>query len=263
MVDINQINPDTFRQMVRNGEWIKPTSGVSDGYIQANLAVLPKELAFEFLLFCQRNPKSCPIIDVTEPGSSIPTLAAPNGNIATDIPKYRVYRNGEFTEELEDISTMWGEDMVGFLIGCSFTFEEALLKNGIPIRHMEEGCNVPMYKTNIATTKAGRFEGPMVVSMRPMSEKDAIRAVQVTSRFPSVHGAPVHIGNPERIGISDIHQPDFGDSVTMKDGEVPVFWACGVTPQAIAMHVKPKIMITHAPGHMFVTDLKNEDFSVI
>src|SRR5690606_19758051 len=152
---------------------------------------------------------------------------------------------------------------VGFLIGCSFTFEQALMDNGIPIRHLEEGCNVPMYLTNIQCEKAGIFEGPMVVSMRPMTERDAIRAVQVTSRFPSVHGSPVHIGNPETIGIKDIHQPDFGDAVPIKKGEVPVFWACGVTPQAIAMHVKPEIMITHSPGHMFITDLKNEQFSIL
>lgn len=153
--------------------------------------------------------------------------------------------------------------MVGFLIGCSFTFEEALINNGIPMRHNEENCNVPMYRTSIPAVKAGRFEGPTVVSMRPMPEKDVIRAVQVTSRFPSVHGAPVHIGNPEGIGIRDLSQPDFGDRVTVKEGEVPVFWACGVTPQAIAMHVKPEIMITHAPGHMFITDLKTEEISVI
>ncbi|ASK62433.1 DUF1445 domain-containing protein [Virgibacillus phasianinus] len=255
--------PEEARQLIRGGEWSKPTSGLANGYIQANLAVLPKELAFEFLLFCQRNPKACPIIDVTEPGSAIPVLAAPGADLQTDIPRYRVYRNGVFIEEKADIADIWTEDMVGFLIGCSFTFEEALLENGIPIRHIEEGCNVPMYQTNIPTVKAGPFEGPTVVSMRPMPEKDVVRAVQVTSRFPSVHGAPVHIGNPESIGITNINNPDFGDKVTIKEGEVPVFWACGVTPQAIAMHVKPEIMITHSPGHMFITDLKNEKFSVM
>jgi uncharacterized protein YcsI (UPF0317 family) len=256
-------SPSDAREMIRQNNWLKPTSGLSNGFIQANLAVLPKELAFEFLLFCQRNPKPCPIIDITEPGSRIPALAAPNADLRTDIPKYRVYRNGELAEEKTDVSDIWDDNMVGFLLGCSFTFEEALVNNGIPIRHIEENCNVPMYKTNIECVKAGRFEGPMVVSMRPMSEKDAIRAVQVTSRFPSVHGAPVHIGNPASIGIYDIQNPDFGDRVTIKEGEVPVFWACGVTPQAIAMHVKPEIMITHAPGFMFITDLKNEQYGVI
>ncbi|MBN8201259.1 putative hydro-lyase [Bacillus sp. NTK034] len=258
-----QLNPDEARRLIRVQDWDKPTAGMANGFIQANLAILPKELAFEFLLFCQRNPKSCPIIDVTEPGSPVPMLSAPNADIRTDLPKYRVYKNGELVEELSDITSYWNDDMVAFLIGCSFTFEDALLKNNIPIRHIEENRNVPMYKTNIGCVGAGQFEGPMVVSMRPMTEKEAIRAVQVTSRFPSVHGAPVHIGNPEAIGINNIQHPDFGDSVTIKEGEVPVFWACGVTPQAVAMHVKPEIMITHAPGHMFITDLKNEEFSVL
>lgn len=260
---LTTLNPIEARDMIRNNNWVKPTSGMANGYIQANLAVLPKEMAFEFLLFCQRNPKPCPIIDVTEPGSRIPSLSAPLADLSTDIPKYRVYRHGQLVEEKTDVSDLWDKNMVGFLIGCSFTFEDALLQNGIPIRHIEENCNVPMYKTNIPCVNAGRFEGPMVVSMRPMPEKDVIRAVQVTSRFPSVHGAPVHIGDPKSIGIKNINNPDFGDSVTIKEGEVPVFWACGVTPQAVAMHVKPEIMITHAPGHMFITDLKNEDFSVI
>ncbi|MDF2035739.1 putative hydro-lyase [Cytobacillus oceanisediminis] len=259
----SQLNPDEARKLIRVQDWNKPTAGMANGFIQANLAILPKELAFEFLLFCQRNPKSCPIIDVTEPGSPVPMLSAPNADIRTDLPKYRVYKNGELAEELSDITSYWNDDMVAFLIGCSFTFEDALLKNNIPIRHIEENRNVPMYKTNIGCVGAGQFEGPMVVSMRPMTEKEAIRAVQVTSRFPSVHGAPVHIGNPEAIGINNIQRPDFGDPVTIKDGEVPVFWACGVTPQAVAMHVKPEIMITHAPGHMFITDLKNEEFSVL
>lgn len=260
---ISELTPAQAREMIRKGEWTKPTSGMANGYIQTNLAVLPKELAFEFLLFCQRNPKACPIIDVVEEGSAIAALAAPDSNVKTDIPKYRIYRDGKFTEERNEVTDIWTDDMVGFLIGCSFTFEEALLKNGIPIRHIEEGCNVPMYKTSIACTKAGRFEGPTVVSMRPMTEQQAIRAVQVTSRFPSVHGAPVHIGDPSKIGIHDLSQPDFGDAVTVKDGEVPVFWACGVTPQAVAMQVKPSLMITHAPGHMLITDMKNDEFSIL
>jgi uncharacterized protein YcsI (UPF0317 family) len=257
------LSPEQARQMIREQRWTKPTAGMAKGYIQANLAVLPKEYAFDFLLFCNRNPKACPIIDVVEPGEHAPKQAAPNANVKTDIPKYRIYKHGKFVEERTDVIDLWNENMVGFLIGCSFTFEQALMDNGIPIRHLEEGCNVPMYLTNIQCEKAGIFEGPMVVSMRPMTERDAIRAVQVTSRFPSVHGSPVHIGNPETIGIKDIHQPDFGDAVPIKKGEVPVFWACGVTPQAIAMHVKPEIMITHSPGHMFITDLKNEQISIL
>lgn len=255
--------PEESRNLIRSKQWSLPTAGMSGGFAQANLAILPKDLAFEFLLFCQRNPKPCPILDVTEAGSPIPTLVAPTGDIRTDIPKYRVYRNGQLTEEVADISDIWTEDMVAFLIGCSFTFEQALMNAGIPVRHIDEHCNVPMYRTNIPTTKAGRFAGPMVVSMRPMKHTDVIRAVQVTSRFPSVHGAPIHIGDPAYIGISDISSPDFGDAVPIYKDEVPVFWACGVTPQAVAMHVKPEIMITHSPGHMFITDKRDEDYAVL
>lgn len=263
MIDYANMSPAEIRSMIRQGKLTKPTAGMANGFTQANLAILKKELAFEFLLFCQRNPKPCPVLDVTEPGSPIPQMVAPGADLRTDIPKYRIYRHGELAEEVTDIVKYWEDDMVAFLLGCSFTFEYPLMNNGIPVRHIEENCNVAMYKTNIPCMKAGRFEGPLVVSMRPIPEKDVVRAVQVTSRFPSVHGAPVHIGSPENIGIKNIHQPDFGDSVTIKDGEIPIFWACGVTPQAVAMQVKPEIMITHAPGHMFITDVRDEQFGVL
>lgn len=262
-IDVRALSSEAARQMIRCNQWLKPTSGVAAGYTQANLAIMKKELAFDFLLFCQRNPKPCPVIDVTEPGCPIPTMTAPTADIRTDIPLYRIYRNGIMDEEVTDIRKYWTDDMVAFLLGCSFTFEFPMMNNGIPVRHIEENCNVPMFKTNISCNKAGCFEGPMVVSMRPIPEKDVIRAVQVTSRFPSVHGAPIHIGNPSAIGISDIMKPDFGDSVTVNRGEVPVFWACGVTPQAAVMQVKPELVITHAPGHMFITDVRDEDFGII
>jgi len=255
--------PYELRQLISSGQINGPTAGMAKGYTQANLAILKKEHAFDFLLFCQRNPKSCPLVDVTEVGSYIPSTIAKEADIRTDIPKYRIYRDGEFTEEVTDITEYWEEDMVAFLIGCSFTFETPLLEAGIPIRHIEENCNVPMYKTNIQCAKAGVFEGPTVVSMRPMSHEDAIRAIQITSRFPGVHGAPIHIGDPGQIGIIDLAKPDFGDAVTIKEGEIPVFWACGVTPQAVAMQSKPSIMITHAPGCMFISDLKDEKLSVL
>lgn len=261
--DMASLTPSEARAMFRRNEWVKPTAGIAGGYTQANLAILKKELAFDFLLFCQRNPKPCPVLDVTEPGSPSPRLIAPSADIRTDIPKYRIYRYGELTDEVTDIKSYWEDDMVAFLLGCSFTFELPLMKNGIPVRHIEEHCNVPMFKTNIACVPAGKFAGPMVVSMRPIPEKDVVRAVQVTSRFPAVHGAPVQIGNPAALGIRDAMKPDFGDAVTVKPGEVPVFWACGVTPQAVAMEVKPAIMITHAPGHMFITDMKEEKFGVL
>ncbi len=262
-MDMSKLSPSEARAMFRKNEWVKPTSGISEGYAQANLAIMHKELAFDFLLFCQRNPKPCPVLDVTEPGSPVPTIAAPSADLRTDVPKYRIYRHGELDSEVTDLMDVWEDDLVAFVLGCSFTFEFPLMKNGIPVRQIEEHCNVPMFKTNIQCVPAGRFHGPMVVSMRPIPEKDVVRAVEVTSRFPAVHGSPVQIGNPEHIGIKDIHHPDFGDPVTIKDGEIPVFWACGVTPQAVAMAVKPDLMITHAPGHMFITDLKEARLGVL
>ncbi|GIM44973.1 UPF0317 protein YcsI [Collibacillus ludicampi] len=263
MQELSNMKPSEIRMLFRQNQLTCPTAGMANGYTQANLVVLKKDLAFEFLLFCQRNPKPCPVLDVTEPGLPIPKLVAPEADLRTDLPKYRIYKHGQLAEEVTDILNYWEDDMVAFLLGCSFTFEQALVNNGISVRHIEEGRNVAMYKTNIPCVKAGPFEGPMVVSMRPIPEKDVVRAVQVTSRFPAVHGAPIHIGNPESIGIKDIEKPDFGDRVTIRAGEIPVFWACGVTPQAIAMHVKPELMITHAPGHMFITDLRDEQFGVL
>jgi uncharacterized protein YcsI (UPF0317 family) len=210
-------------------------------------------------LFCQRNPKPCPLLDVTEPGDPQPRHVAAGADLRTDLPRYRVWEHGILTAELTDISANWRNDLVGFVIGCSFTFENALMQAGLPLRHIEAGCNVPMYRTNIPCRPAGIFSGPMVVSMRPMTPAQAIRTTQVCSRFPRAHGAPVHVGEPSLIGIRDITQPDFGDPVEIRPGEVPVFWACGVTPQAVAMEVQPPLLITHKPGCMFLTDLKDTD----
>ncbi|MCF6136362.1 putative hydro-lyase [Pseudalkalibacillus berkeleyi] len=256
------LEPSEARAMFRSNQWERPTSGISNGYTQANLVVLPKELAFEFLLFCQRNPKPCPVLDVTDPGSPIPQLAAPEADLRSDLPKYRIFEKGVLTDERTDISSLWTDDMVAFLLGCSFTFEKALLDKSIPVRHIEEERNVPMFVTNIDCEKAGRFEGKMVVSMRPIPAEDIVKTVQITSKFPAVHGAPVQIGHPEQIGINDLNDPDFGDAVSIREGEIPVFWACGVTPQAVAMNIKPELMITHAPGHMFITDWTDEQFEV-
>ena len=263
MENYNMITPKEIRKLIRKQEITGQTSGMAKGFTQANLVILKKEHAFDFLLFCQRNPKPCPLLDVTEPGSFHPSKIAKEADLRKDIPKYRIYKDGVYTEEVTDITEYWEDDMVGFLLGCSFTFETPLLENGIPIRHIEENCNVPMFKTNIACEKAGIFEGPTVVSMRPMSPKEAIRAIQITTNLPDVHGAPIHIGNPSQIGIRDISKPDFGDAVTIKEGEIPVFWACGVTPQAVAMESKPSIMITHAPGCMFISDLKDHELSML
>lgn len=250
------------RRMSRDGSLDAPTAGLAPGYVQGNLTILPRDWAEEFLRFCQQNPKPCPLLGVSEAGNpNIPALGE-DLDIRTDIPRYRVWRNGELADEPRDVRSVWRDDLVSFVIGCSFSFEEALLQNNVPIRHIEHGTNVPMYRTNIETARAGRFHGPLVVSMRPLKPADAIRAVQVTTRLPSVHGAPVHIGFPEQIGIRAIAKPDYGDAVPVHEGELPVFWACGVTPQAAIAAARPPFAITHAPGFMLVTDLQNSQLSL-
>jgi len=246
------------RERARSRELTTPTAGLAPGFVQANLVVVPRELAFDFLLFCQRNPKPCPLVDVTEPGDHRPLHAAPDADLRTDLPRYCVYQHSKVVDEPHDLSNWWRDDSVAFLLGCSFTFENALLRAGLPVRHLEAGCNVPMYRTNMACRSAGVFRGPMVVSMRPMTPQQAIRAVEVCSRFPHAHGTPVHIGDPAAIGIADIDRPDFGDRVECRPGEIPVFWACGVTPQAVAIEARLPFLISHKPGHMFVTDLRDE-----
>jgi uncharacterized protein YcsI (UPF0317 family) len=238
------------------------TAGVAGGFVQGNLAILPEKLAASFHRFCQLNPKPCPIIGMSEAGDPrIPSLGL-DLDIRTDLPRYRIWRDGEVVEEPTDIMAHWRGDLVAFVIGCSFSFEEALLADNIPIRHIELGVRVPMYRTNIACSPAGPFAGPMVVSMRPLKPKDAIRAVQITSRFPAVHGAPVHLGHPEAIGIAELARPDYGDAVPVQADELPVFWACGVTPQSVIAAARLPFAITHAPGLMLVTDLKNRDLAV-
>ncbi len=240
-----------------------PTAGLAPGYVQGNLAILPQALAADFLRFCQLNPKPCPLIGTSAPGDwSVPALGE-DIDIRTDLPRYRVWKNGELVAEPEDVREFWRDDLVSFVIGCSFSFEEALTAEGIELRHIAQRCNVPMYRTSIETAAAGPFHGPMVVSMRPLKPADAIRAVQITTRFPSVHGAPVHIGKPESIGIADVMKPDYGDAVEVRDDELPVFWACGVTPQSVIATVKPEFCITHYAGAMLVTDRKNTEFAIM
>lgn len=259
LLDFSRATGEQVRAACRAGVYTGPTPGLALGFVQANLVILPRDWAFDFLLFCQRNPKPCPVLDVTEPGSPEARLVAPGSDLRTDLPAYRVWRNGELVEEPNEITSHWRDDLVSFVIGCSFTFENALMAAGVPVRHIEQGANVPMYRTNIDCKPAGRFSGPLVVSMRPLLPAQAVKATQVCSRFPRAHGAPVHIGDPGAIGISDIAQPDFGDAVEVRAGELPVFWACGVTPQAAVMSAKPPLAITHKPGHMFLTDLKDTD----
>ena len=263
MPAMREAPPCDIRAAIRSGEHTGPTAGLAPGYTQANLVVLPEEDAFDFLRFCLRNPKPCPVLEVTEPGSPEPAEHAPGADLRTDVPRYCVWRDGELTDQPTDVTEHWREDMVAFLIGCSFTFERALLAEGLPVRHLEQGVNVPMYRTSRDCRPAGRFSGPLVVSMRPMTPEQAIRATQITSRYPAVHGAPVHVGDPEQIGIADLGAPDYGDPVEVRDGELPVFWACGVTPQAVAVASRPELMITHAPGHMFVTDVPDAEHATL
>jgi uncharacterized protein YcsI (UPF0317 family) len=243
------------REQARAGQLTGPTPGLAAGYVQANLVVVPRALAYDFLLFCQRNPKPCPLLEVTEVGQPEPVRMAPGADLRTDLPRYRVFREGRLVDEPTEIRSYWNDDLVAFLLGCSFTFESALLQAGVPVRHIEQGRNVPMYRTNIPCHSAGVFKGPLVVSMRPMTPAQAILATRICSRFPRVHGVPIHVGAPEAIGIGRLEQPDFGDAVEIRHGEIPVFWACGVTPQAVCMEAKPTFLLTHCPGHMFVTDL--------
>lgn len=251
-----------IRAACRSGELTGPTPGLAPGFVQANLVVLPRDWAFDFLLFCQRNPKPCPLLDVTEPGDPEPKAVAPGADLRTDLSAYRVWQNGELVGEPRDVRDHWRSDLVAFLVGCSFTFEAALLEANVPVRHIEQSVNVPMFRTNVPCKPAGRFAGPMVVSMRPLLPADAIRATRICSKYPLAHGAPVHFGDPAAIGIADIAKPDFGDAVEVHPGETPVFWACGVTPQAAVMHAKPPFAITHKPGHMFLTDLRDHDLEV-
>ncbi|MCD1267498.1 putative hydro-lyase [Microbacterium sp. MEC084] len=243
------------------GGLVAPTSGVAHGLVQANLIAVPADWAYDVLLFAQRNPKPCPVLEVLDAGAVESTLA-PGSDLRTDLPAYRVWRDGELAEETSDASAAWAEhpDLVSFLIGCSFTFEAGLTDAGIPIRHRELGRNVPMYRTSRQCLPAGRLRGEMVVSMRPVAADRVADAVRISGRYPAVHGAPVHVGDPAALGVTDLGRPDFGDAPEMRDGEVPVFWACGVTPQAAIMASRPPFALTHAPGHMFVTDVPDSEY---
>lgn len=259
-MSIQHSTPAEIRGLCRSGAFSGQTAGMADGHVQANLMIVPAAYAFDFLLFCQRNPKPCPLVEVLEAGCFTPACAE-GGDLRTDLPGYAIYRNGVLTEQPEDIRCYWRDDLVGFILGCSFSFENALMLEGIKLRHIEKRKNVAMYKTNLACHSAGRMQGNMVVSMRPIKAENVTRAVQITARYPRVHGAPVHIGYPQGLGIADLSKPDFGDPVLLMDDELPVFWACGVTPQYIAELSRLPFCITHSPGKMLVTDLKNEELA--
>jgi uncharacterized protein YcsI (UPF0317 family) len=253
-MNTDSISARALRALCRNGNFTGTTAGFAKNHVQANMMILPREYAFDFLLFCQRNPKPCPLVEVLDPGQFAPRCA-PDADIRSDLPGYRIFENGELREEVTDIGAYWCDDFVTFLIGCSFSFENALIEGGIPLRHVEQFVNVAMYKTSIPCVPAGRFQGNMVVSMRPIKSRDIAGAVEISGQFPQVHGAPVHIGHPQAIGIADLSRPDFGDAVAVEDDELPVFWACGVTPQYVAERSRIPFCISHSPGKMLVTDL--------
>ena len=258
--DLARATAATLRAAVRSGEWTRPTAGLARGYVQANLVVLPADAATEFAEFCRLNDRPCPLLEQTAAGDPEPRRTAPGGDLRTDVPRYRIFRQGlAEPEESTDIRALWRDDFVGFLLGCSFTFENALLEAGLAVRHIDEGRNVPMYRTALPCQPAGRFTGELVVSMRPYAPELVERVVEVTSRFPTMHGGPVHVGDPAALGIRDLARPEFGDAVTLRDGEVPVFWACGVTPQVALLNAKLELAITHSPGCMFVTDWLDAD----
>lgn len=259
MSELAHAHPTEARRRFRAGEWTGVTSGMCLGYLQANLAVLPAEAAAGFRRFCAANPRPLPMIDVTAPGDPVPRAAAPAADLRTDLPRYRVYRRGELAEEPTDVRDLWRDDLVAFLLGCSFTAESSLLAAGVRLRHLERGQNVPVFVTSIPCVPVDGFHGPLVVSMRPIARESVARATQVTADYPLAHGAPLHVGDPAEIGIADLARPEHGDPIEPLPDEVPVFWACGVTPQAVIAACKPEFAITHAPGHMFITDLTDAE----
>jgi len=261
-VAFDRADPRAVRLAARSGAFAGVTAGLAPGFVQGNVCILPRAFADDFRRYCERNPKACPLIGVSEPGDPrLPSLGE-DLDIRSDVPRYRVLRDGEVKGEVNDIHDLWNADLVAFVIGCSFSFEEALAEAGVPLRYVAEGKNVAMYLTSIETEPAGPFRGPMAVSMRPLTAANAILAVQITSRFPRAHGAPVHIGKPALIGIEDIDRPFAGDRIEVRPDELPVFWACGITPQAAVLAAKPPICITHAPGHMLVTDVRNSELAL-
>lgn len=259
MTDPNLGDPKEVRRRISNGEITGNTSALCPGYAQANLVILPKDWAFDFLLFALRNPKPCPLLEILDPGQPLTSQIAAGADVRKELPRYRVWRNGELVNEPNDISDLWQDDLVSFFLGCSFSFDDALIKAGLPVRHIQQNRNVPMYITSVKNQQASRLGGPLVVSMRPMPNNLVDKAAEVSDRFGGAHGAPVHRGDPGQIGIKDINNPEFGDPVDINPDETPVFWACGVTPQAALMDAKPPFAITHAPGCMFISDIPADD----
>ena len=254
-----QLSGIEARVLIRSGEWTKPTAALAFGYVQANLVVLPLEWADEFGTFCHLNPRPLPLLERMESGSPVPAKSAPTADLRSDLPKYRIYENGRLVDEIGNLLPRWQDDWVSFLLGCSFTFDSVLQAAGIPVRHLEQGCNVPMYKTNRSLEPCGPFWGDLVVSMRPIPSTCIDQVVELTRPLDLAHGGPIHIGSPAQLGISNLGFPEYGEVVQVRDDEIPVFWACGVTAQQVASAGRIPLMVTHAPGHMFITDMKIKD----
>ncbi|MFC2107997.1 putative hydro-lyase [Candidatus Bipolaricaulota bacterium] len=254
-----QLSGIEARAVIRSGEWTGPTAGLASGFVQANLVILPSKWADDFERFCRLNPRPLPLLERVELGSSVPAKSAPTADLRTDVPQYHVFETGEFVQEVTDLQEKRRDDWVAFLLGCSFTFDWLLQSAGIPVRHLEQGCNVPMYETSRALQPSGPFSGNLVVSMRPVRNEDVAKVIELTTPLKLAHGAPIHVGSPTQLGILDLELPEYGDAVTIRDDEVPVFWACGVTAQQVARASRIPLMVTHAPGHMFITDLKVDD----
>lgn len=248
----------SVREEIRTARYASHTAGLGDGYLQTNVVILPEVFALDFMRFCQRNPKPCPLVGVSDTGNPMMFTLGRDIDIRTDVPAYNVYRNGALSDSVTDIIDLWTDDLVAFALGCSFTFEKALQEAGIPLWHVENDTTVPMFRTNLATTPAGPFEGPMVVSMRSIARDKAAEAAEISRRFPLAHGAPVHVGDPAEIGIADVSRPHWGDPAPVEDGQVTAFWACGVTPQAAIEAAKVPLCITHKPGHMLITDIPED-----
>jgi uncharacterized protein YcsI (UPF0317 family) len=253
---------EEVRTRIRSGEHAGPTGGLARGHVQTNLVIVPEEYAFDFLKFCVRNPRSCPVLEVTDAGSPVPSVLAPEADLRTDVPRYRVYEGGELADEPTDITSYWRDDFVSFLLGCSFTFERALLDAGLSLAHLDQDKNIPMYVTGRECVPSGPFSGPMVVSMRPYRADEIPLAVSVSGRYPTMHGSPVHVGDPESLGVRDMREPEFGEPLEIAEDQIPVFWACGVTPHAVLMEAELPLVITHSPGHMFITDRLDEEYEV-
>lgn len=253
-----QLSSEEVRKRIRAGRHDTHTAGLAPGKLQCNLAILPEDYALDFLRFCQRNPKPCPLVGVGETGDPMMRTLGRNIDIRSDVPRYRVFRKGRLASEVTDISDLWSDDLVTVALGCSFTFENAFIRANIPVRHIESGRNVPMFRTNIDLVPAGPFFGQMVVTMRPLMESLIEEATEISGRFPQAHGAPIAVGDPASIGIKDLNRPDYGDAVEIRTGEVPVYWACGVTPQNVLMAAKLPICITHSPGHMLIADVAED-----